>query len=135
MNRQLQPKGITAKVALKDACLQVMLESAQVPDQQALITFIRKGIIGLGAASIEKVKVYGRQTGEEFPAWSQEFELVVQASSNSLPINTYSNVPSMYNQSLEPPVVTHKTLKKLDPISLSFQETLKKHIALSQKWE
>lgn len=32
INRQLQPKGITAKVALKDNCLQTMLESAQVPD-------------------------------------------------------------------------------------------------------
>ncbi|MFN6527226.1 hypothetical protein [Nostoc sp. ChiSLP03a] len=78
MNRQLQPKGITVKVALKDACLQIMLESAQVPNQQALVAFIRKAITGLGAASIERVKVYGRQTGEEFPAWSQEFELVAQ---------------------------------------------------------
>ncbi len=47
MNRQLQPKGITVKVALKDSCLQVMLESAQAPNQQALIAFIRKGITGL----------------------------------------------------------------------------------------
>jgi len=75
-NRQLQPKGITAKVALKDACLQVMLESAEVPDQQALVTFIRKRITGLRVASIERVKVYGRQAGEEFPAWNQEFEIV-----------------------------------------------------------
>lgn len=75
MNRQLQPKGITAKVALKDACLQVMLESAQVPNQQALLAFVRKGITGLGAASIERVKVYGRKTGEEFPAWSEKIEV------------------------------------------------------------
>jgi len=57
MNRQLQPKGITVKVALKDACLQIMLESAQVPNQQALVAFVRKGIVGLGAASIERVGV------------------------------------------------------------------------------
>ncbi|WP_191758172.1 type IV pilin-like G/H family protein [Komarekiella delphini-convector] len=80
MNRQLQPKGITAKVAFQDACLQVMLESAQVPNQQALVTFVRKGITGLGAVSIERVKVYGRQTGEEFPAWSQELEICEQQS-------------------------------------------------------
>ena len=65
MNRQLQPKGITAKVALKDSCLQIMLESVEVPDQQALVTFICKGITGLGAELIEKVKIYGLQTGEE----------------------------------------------------------------------
>jgi hypothetical protein len=75
MNRQLQSKGITAKVALKNACLQVMLESPEVPDQQALVTFVCKGITGLGVASIERVKIYGRQAGEDFPAWNQEFEL------------------------------------------------------------
>jgi hypothetical protein len=80
LNRQLQLKGITAKANLKDGCLQIMLESAQVPNQQALVEFIRKGITSLGAASIERVMVYGRQAGEEFPAWSQEFELGEQQS-------------------------------------------------------
>src|SRR3712207_823046 len=75
INRQLQPKGVTAKAALKDGCLQVMLESTQVPNQQALVEFIRKGITSLEAASIQQVKVYGRQTGGEFPSWSQEIEL------------------------------------------------------------
>lgn len=78
MNRQLPPKGITAKAAFKEGCLQIMLESAQVPNQQALVAFIRKGITSLGTESIQKVKVYGRQKGEDFPAWSEEFELVVQ---------------------------------------------------------
>jgi DNA-binding transcriptional regulator YhcF (GntR family) len=119
MNRQLQPKGITAKVALKDACLQIMLESAQVPNQQALVAFIRKSIVGLGAASIERVKIYGRQTGEEFPAWNQEFELVVHASSTQSPINTDSTFSSDHNQQLESPVVTHRNLpSKIVPENL-----------------
>lgn len=78
MNRQLQPKGMTAKVALKDSCLQIILESAQLPDQQTLVAWVRKSIMGLGANSIERIRVYGRQTGEEFPAWTQEFELAGQ---------------------------------------------------------
>ena len=78
INRQLQPKGITAKASLKDGCLQVMLESAQAPNQQSLVAFVRKGITSLGAASIERVMVYGRQTGGEFPSWSQEIELGTQ---------------------------------------------------------
>ncbi|MEH1865108.1 MAG: hypothetical protein V7K69_08865 [Nostoc sp.] len=86
LNRQLQPKGITAKIALKDGCLQVMLESAQVPNQQALVAFIRKDITSLGAASIERAKIYGRQIGEEFPAWSDEFEVELQKKLNSFPI-------------------------------------------------
>ncbi len=75
MNRHLHPKGIAAKVTFQDACLEVMLESAEVPNQQILVAFIRKGLTALGAASIERVKVYGQQTGKEFPAWSKEFDL------------------------------------------------------------
>lgn len=75
INRSLQPKGITAKVHLTDFCLQVMLESPQIPNQVALVEFIQKGLTGLGADTIEKVKVYGRKTGEDFPAWNQEFVL------------------------------------------------------------
>ena len=75
MNRHLHPKGITAKVAFKDACLEVILESAEVPNRQTLVAFIRKGLTGLGAASVERVKVYGQQTGKEFSSWSKEFHL------------------------------------------------------------
>jgi hypothetical protein len=75
MNRHLRPKGITAKVAFQDACLEVTLESDQVPNQQILVAFIRKGLTGLGAVSVERVKVYAQQTGKKFPAWSKEFDL------------------------------------------------------------
>ncbi|MBE8989148.1 hypothetical protein IQ275_18600 [Nostoc sp. LEGE 12450] len=77
MNRHLHPKGITAKVAFQDAWLEVTLESAQVPNQQILVAFIRKGLTGLGAASIESVKIYGQQTGKKFPAWIKEFNLSI----------------------------------------------------------
>ncbi len=90
INRQLQRKSITAKAALKNGCLQVMLESAQAPNQQSLVAFVRKGITSLGAASIERVMVYGRQTGEEFPAWSEEFELA--------PPNPFGDLPAVPDQ-------------------------------------
>lgn len=105
MNRQLQPKGITAKVALKDACLQVMLESDQVPNQQALVAFVRKGITGLGAVSIERAKIYGRQIGEEFPAWNQEFEFIVQDRTIISSENKASNLVSRQNQYTESPLL------------------------------
>jgi len=78
LNRQLQAKGITAAASLKDGCLQVMLEATEAPSQQALAGWVSKSIAGLGAPSIEKVKVYGRQTGAKVPAWSQEFEVAGQ---------------------------------------------------------
>ncbi|MFN6517406.1 MAG: DUF4429 domain-containing protein [Nostoc sp. CreGUA01] len=119
MNRQLQPKGIIAKVALKDACLQVMLESAEVPNQQALVVFIRKGITGLGAASIERVKIYGRKIGEEFPDWSLEFELLVQASSLSS-ANDFLNLVTEHNEYLES-VVLAKAATKSNNKNLSYE--------------
>ena len=90
MNRQLQSKGITAKAVLKDGCLQVMVESAQAPNQQALVEFIRKGVASLQTVSIQKVKIYGRQTGEEFPVWNQEIEI----GSQSNPFSDFSSYPN-----------------------------------------
>ncbi|MHC5858956.1 hypothetical protein [Nostoc sp.] len=78
MNRHLHPKRINAKVAFKDACLEVILESTQVLNQQILVAFIRKGLTALGAASVEIVKVYGQQTGKDFPDWSKEFDLGIE---------------------------------------------------------
>lgn len=88
MNRQLQPKGITAKANLKDECLQIMLESEEVPDQQALVAFIGKGVKGLGTEKIKKVKVYAKQTGSELPSWNQEFELSMSSPASSTPTKT-----------------------------------------------
>ena len=78
MNRKLQPKGITAKASMKNDCLQIMLESAQVAPQEILVAFIRKSVLTLGAENIKRVKVYGKQTKEEFPDWSEEFEVEAQ---------------------------------------------------------
>jgi hypothetical protein len=66
LNRSLQPKGITVKVALDQRCLQVMLISAQVPAIE-LVQVIRDGLSRLGVESIEQVKIYGKQVGEDIP--------------------------------------------------------------------
>ncbi len=91
MNRSLHPTGITAKVALKNGCLQVMLESAQVPATN-LVRIIRKGLISLGVKSIERVKVYGKQVGKERPAWCQEFQLANPIDSTTSAISPSSTL-------------------------------------------
>jgi len=78
ITRSLSPQGITAKASLKGDCLRVMLESLQVPDQQAAVQFIRKGLTKLKAESIKTVKIYGKQVGTDFPAWSQELDFASQ---------------------------------------------------------
>lgn len=53
INHSLQPKGITAKVSIKQNCLQVLLESTLIPNQQVLVSTIRKGISSLGISNIQ----------------------------------------------------------------------------------
>ena len=80
LNQTLQPQGIAAKAALKDVCLQIMLESAQVPDRQLVVPLIRARLVDLGIQSGKKVKIYGRQIGEDFPDWQHEFDLEEQVN-------------------------------------------------------
>ncbi|MDZ8023607.1 MAG: hypothetical protein RMY36_001070 [Nostoc sp. SerVER01] len=97
MNRHLLPKGIAAKVAFKDACLEVILESAEVPNQETWVAFIRRGLTNLGSASVEKVKVCGQEIGKEFPVWSQEFELGFAETQND---EEFSTNPQMLTVSI-----------------------------------
>ena len=85
INRSLEPKGISAKVALSDGCLQVLLEADKVPNQKVLANFIYQGTLELGAESIQSVKVYGRSLGKSKPAWSEQFDL---DNPTSLPAQT-----------------------------------------------
>lgn len=97
MNRSLKPKGITAKTALKDDCLQVMVEATEVPDQQTLTSFVHKGVVSLGVPSIRKMRIYGRKIGDKFPVWSQELDL--QKTAVPLPDVEVERQPDLLNTS------------------------------------
>ena len=131
MNRQLQSKDITAKVALKGSCIQIMLESTQVPEQQELVTLICKSITTLGATYIERVKIYGRQIGEDFPAWSQEFELAGQQLPNPN-LNAAQLVTSHISQtpiSKAKPDTNNKSLPAQNANSVAQSRTKSKEVA------
>ncbi len=53
--------------------LQILIEAPQAPDRQSSLSFVTKGLTGLGFSKI--AKIYGRQAGEELPAWVQEVDL------------------------------------------------------------
>ncbi|MGB7890617.1 MAG: hypothetical protein WCF82_01625, partial [Microcoleus sp.] len=112
LNRQLQAKGITAAASLKDGCLQVMLESAEAPSQQVLAPWVSKSIAGLGAASIEKVKVYGRQTGAKVPVWTQEFEVAGQ----NLPVANVTQARASSSENTESDQLSLKERAKLGDV-------------------
>ncbi|WP_320073152.1 hypothetical protein [Nostoc sp. MG11] len=60
-----------------------MLESAKVSEQQSLVLLIHDALINLGIQYVKKVKIYGKETGEDFPDWQQELELKVQLNTHS----------------------------------------------------
>ncbi len=75
LNRPLQAKNINAQVSRQDDCLQILLESVKIPNQNVIVSFIQKGLTNLGITSITTVKIDSYKTGENSPAWSQTFEL------------------------------------------------------------
>jgi len=79
MNLTLNPKGITAKAALKEQCLHVFLSSDRALNQATLVSFTRHGVVGLGLEvlqeSIQLVKVYGQKSDEASPLWTDAFTL------------------------------------------------------------
>lgn len=78
LNRFLQPKGITAKAAIKNNCLHLMLEAAQVPPKQPYVDSLRKGLTKLIPTAIQKIKIYGKQVSEDLPEWVEEFDFSLQ---------------------------------------------------------
>ncbi|MEG5066750.1 hypothetical protein QUB33_24345 [Microcoleus sp. B3-A4] len=75
LNSQLQSEGITASANLDGECLDVILETEQVPIENTLVDFVRTELTNLQPDSIRKVKVEGRESGQIAAAWSQEFSL------------------------------------------------------------
>lgn len=92
INRNLQQKGIAAKVSRKDACLRIMLESSEVPNQSNLVELVCNGIKKLEVVGIDTLQVFGRQAGNDVPSWSQSIVLGADQSSISQNQGQISNL-------------------------------------------
>ncbi|MBE9040349.1 hypothetical protein IQ235_06025 [Oscillatoriales cyanobacterium LEGE 11467] len=98
LNQHLKYQGIRSKVALKDSCLHVLLESdEQVPDRYQMVDFVRVKLVNLESETITRAIVYGRQQGQEKPAWNQEFALAVGGYSNLVSSQSHS-IPQTLSQ-------------------------------------
>jgi len=73
INQLLQPKGITATAGFKDGWLHIILESAELPNQETTATYIHKKLCTLKSQDLTRVKIHGRQIGNKTVAWTQEF--------------------------------------------------------------
>lgn len=90
MNRSTQAKGISVKASLKKRCLQVLLEGDVVPHQGKTVEFVRDGMAKLQVEEVDRVKVYGRQVGQETPVWQEEIVLA-----NANPFDEDSDDPDL----------------------------------------
>ncbi|MDJ0674776.1 MAG: hypothetical protein QNJ36_05260 [Calothrix sp. MO_167.B42] len=113
INRQLNPKGITVKANLQDACLQIFLESLDPPIQEYILPFIQKGMSNLGIKVIKTVKIYGRQVGSSSALWTEEFNLAtfVEESEDFIP----ENIPDDSDVAVAPPTKPPKDIKSTAP--------------------
>jgi uncharacterized membrane protein len=124
INRYLEPKGITAKSSFKDGCLQIMLESTNVPSQKVLVPAIRRLMIKLVTESIQKVKVYGKKTGDDFPAWNEEFELVEQIKDSVPSIDKESGIEEKVGEN-------SSTSVELEPQTQAFTDSASSQTTLN----
>lgn len=70
----LHRRGLSATAAPEGDCLHLLLESAQVPDQQVAIATILHELSQL-APAFQALQVTGRQTGEAQPVWDCRLDL------------------------------------------------------------
>lgn len=119
INQKLQPNHIVARVSVKNGCLQVMLEAAEVPNQAQMVALLQFEFQQLEVQGINSLRVYGKQSGDEFPDWQEEINLLVEriepqkAQLASLELSLHSEETI--------PVETVSTVQKADGVELSNQ--------------
>ncbi len=129
INRTLQPQGITiAKANVRDGCLRIMFEAAQVPNKKKLVAFVNEAMKRLHPKVIERVKLYGRQKGEKSPAWSVNLELVGQISSPNQEQSQETNSAALNQVFQSPHNEDKKTKKQINVSADDYRVPLEKEI-------
>lgn len=75
LSRCLCIDGLTVRVTQRDACLYILLEAAQVPEQQMMAAMIEERISQLHLATVSTLMIFGRKAGERKALWQQTIEL------------------------------------------------------------
>ena len=75
IGQALQSFGVTAKASRENDGLHLLLEGVQLPAQEASIRVAVKGLQRLQPNNVSSLTIYGRQIGQQLPAWTQKLEL------------------------------------------------------------
>jgi len=74
-SKQLSASNIAVKAVVRDGCLQIMFESKQALSQVTMVNGVKKVLTAIKPENIQTVKVYSKQSGDDFPKWHEEFQL------------------------------------------------------------
>lgn len=80
MNEALSPIGTTTKIRLKQEMLQFLFIDDPVPDAAEMAALTVSLLKRSPIPPIRQIQMYGTLPGDEFPTWSQEFDLQVDES-------------------------------------------------------
>ncbi|HEY9702921.1 MAG TPA: hypothetical protein V6C58_10770, partial [Allocoleopsis sp.] len=69
LHESLSGQGITVQTTMQNNCLQILLESEQLPEQFLLIESLQKSLINSQITQINQVKVYAKITGNNVFIW------------------------------------------------------------------
>jgi len=86
INKSLQGKEVMVEASFMSGCLTLIAYSREAPEQSFLVELIRKGMMSLNPAFVEKVMIQGQVTGKSVPSWHKEFNLKPTPNAGSLEI-------------------------------------------------
>ncbi len=109
IGQALQSFGVTAKASSENDTLHLLLEGEQLPAQDACIRVAVKGLQRLQPNHLYSLTIYGRQNGQQLPAWTQNIELKKPLNSQTASVGT-----SRINAVLQKKVEQHPNVKIAD---------------------
>lgn len=84
LTHNLKSKGIIVRGDRQSYCLQLWFSGSPAPPQSATVAYVRRTMEKLQPSVIGIVQLYGTQTDEAQPIWSEEFSLLSLSSKASL---------------------------------------------------
>lgn len=75
INYLLKDQNINATASIDNNCLKIILESQEIINQESLLPFVHKLVLKLEIKTIDSLKIYAIQAGENLPLWTTSIPL------------------------------------------------------------
>ncbi len=112
INRAIEHKNIMALINLQDNCLEIILESIDVPNENIATTLIIREFKTWKPDLISTIRIQAKKCGDNFYSWHQELDLT--SGSNLLDFTSRTNLPDLspqYSSKVSKPNKTRFTIK------------------------